>query len=74
MRYKLLLIFALSFQIYAIELPEYVAKYSYESEEINIDGIRKFSKNSINKFRFYLYNIILGDYLRAFNKKARLKI
>jgi len=48
MIYKLLLIFALSFQIYAIELPEYVAKYSYESEEINIDGIRKFSKNSNN--------------------------
>ena len=50
MRYKLLLIFALSFQIYAIEFPEYVAKYSYESEEINIEGIRKLSKdpNSFN--------------------------
>jgi hypothetical protein len=47
MKYKLLLIFALVIQINAIELPIYEAKYSYESEEINIKGIRKFQK----KFR-----------------------
>ena len=46
MKYKLLLIFALAFQINAIELPIYEARYSYESDEINIKGIRKFQKNS----------------------------
>ena len=45
MKYKLLLIFALAIQISAIELPIYEARYSYESEEINIKGIRKFQKN-----------------------------
>jgi len=48
MKYKLLLIFALVFQINAIELPIYEARYSYESEEINIKGVRKFHKNSDN--------------------------
>ena len=46
MKYKLLLIFAFAIQINAIELPIYEARYSYESEEINIKGIRKFQKNS----------------------------
>ena len=46
MKYKLLLIFALAIPINAIELPIYEARYSYESEEINIKGIRKFQKNS----------------------------
>ena len=41
MKYKLLLIFALAIQISAIELPIYEARYSYESEEINIKGVRK---------------------------------
>jgi hypothetical protein len=45
MKYKLLLIFAFAIQINAIELPIYEARYSYESEEINIKGIRKFQKN-----------------------------
>ena len=48
MKYKLLLIFALAIQINAIELPIYEARYSYESEEINIKGVRKFHKNSDN--------------------------
>jgi hypothetical protein len=46
MKYKLLLIFAFAIQINAIELPIYEARYSYESEEINIKGIREFQKNS----------------------------
>ena len=46
MKYKLLLICAFAIQINAIELPIYEARYSYESEEINIKGIRKFQKNS----------------------------
>ena len=50
MNYKILLTLALSFQINGIELPAYEARYSYESEEINIEGIRKLSKdpNSFN--------------------------
>ena len=50
MNYKILLTLALSFQINGIELPAYEARYSYESDEINIEGIRKFSKdpNSFN--------------------------
>ena len=50
MKCKILLIIALSFQINGLELPPYEARYSYESDEINIEGIRKFSKdpNSFN--------------------------
>jgi|TARA_Y100000389_G_scaffold140467_1_gene138305 hypothetical protein len=50
MNYKILLTLALSFQINGVELPAYEARYSYESDEINIEGIRKFSKdpNSFN--------------------------
>ena len=50
MKCKILLILALSFQINGLELPPYEARYSYESDEINIEGIRKFSKdpNSFN--------------------------
>ena len=50
MNYKILLTLALSFQINGVELPAYEARYSYESEEINIEGIRKLSKdpNSFN--------------------------
>tara|TARA_X000001036_G_C20662598_1_gene799520 strand:+ start:1104 stop:1784 length:681 start_codon:yes stop_codon:yes gene_type:complete len=56
MNYKILLIFTISLQINAIELPAYEARYSYESDEINIEGIRKFSKNS-------------NDYSIGFNAK-----
>ena len=45
MKYKLLLIFVVSFGINAIEISDYEARYSFESDEINIEGIRKFSKN-----------------------------
>lgn len=50
MNYKILAILVLSFQINGVELPAYEARYSYESDEINIEGIRKFSKdpNSFN--------------------------
>ena len=50
MNYKILLTLDLSFQINGVELPAYEARYSYESEEINIEGIRKLSKdpNSFN--------------------------
>ena len=50
MNYKILLTLALSFQINGVELPAYEARYSYESDEINIEGIRKFSRdpNSFN--------------------------
>ena len=50
MNYKILLTLALSLQINGVELPAYEARYSYESDEINIEGIRKFSKdpNSFN--------------------------
>lgn len=46
MKCKILLILVLSFQINGLELPPYEARYSYESDEINIEGIRRFSKNS----------------------------
>jgi len=45
MKYELLLIFAVSFGINAIEISDYEARYSFESDEINIEGIRAFSKN-----------------------------
>ena len=45
MNYKILFICTLIYEINAIELPSYEAKYSYESDEISIEGIREFSKN-----------------------------
>jgi hypothetical protein len=46
MNYKILFICTLIYEINAVELPSYEAKYSYESDEISIEGIRGFSKNS----------------------------
>ena len=46
MNYKILFICTLIYEINAVELPSYEAKYSYESDEISIEGIREFSKNS----------------------------
>lgn len=47
MKYKFLILSLLIciFDVNAFELPEYEAKYNFESEEISITGIRKFKKN-----------------------------
>jgi hypothetical protein len=59
MNYKIIAILVLSFQINGVELPAYEARYSYESDEINIEGIRKFSKNSNNfKLSFKAKNLL----------------
>ena len=49
MKCKTLLILVLSFQINGLELPPYEARYSYESDEINIEGI------SVNKEKYVIY-------------------
>jgi hypothetical protein len=44
MKFNTCLILLLSFQLPSSEIKEYEAKYSYESDEISINGVRKFEK------------------------------
>ena len=46
MKLNIFILFMIVFSINAVELPYYEAKYKFESDEINITGIRKFNKNS----------------------------
>jgi hypothetical protein len=44
MKFNTCLLLLLSFQLPSSEIKEYEAKYSYESDEISINGVRKFEK------------------------------
>ena len=44
MKFNTCLLILLSFQLPSSEIKEYEAKYSYESDEISINGVRKFEK------------------------------
>lgn len=44
MKFNTYLLLLLSFQLPSSEIKEYEAKYSYESDEISINGVRKFEK------------------------------
>ena len=50
MKLNLFILSVTVFSIKAVELPYYEAKYKFESDEINITGIRKFNKNSETEF------------------------
>ena len=61
MKLNLIILFVTVFGVNAFELPYYEAKYKFESDEINITGIRKFNKNSEGyEIEFQASNIFAG--------------
>ena len=61
MKLNLIILFVTIFGVNAFELPYYEAKYKFESDEINITGIRKFNKNSKGYvIEFQASNLIVG--------------
>ena len=61
MKLSLIIIFVTVFSVNAFELPYYEAKYKFESDEINITGIRKFNKNSEGyEIEFQASNLLAG--------------
>ena len=61
MKLNLFILFVTVLGINAIELPYYEAKYKFESDEINITGIRKFNKNSEGyEIEFQASNLFAG--------------
>ena len=61
MKLNLIIIFVTVFSVNAFELPYYEAKYKFESDEINITGIRKFNKNSEGyEIEFQASNLLAG--------------
>jgi len=61
MKLNLFILFITVLGINAVELPYYEAKYKFESDEINITGIRKFNKNSEGyQIEFQASNLFAG--------------
>ena len=61
MKLNIFILFMIVFSINAVELPYYEAKYKFESDEINITGIRKFNKNSEGyEIEFQASNLFAG--------------
>ena len=61
MKFNLIILFITIFSVNAVELPFYEAKYKFESDEINITGIRKFNKNSKGyEIEFQASNLFVG--------------
>ena len=61
MKLNLIILFVTVFGVNAFELPYYEAKYKFESDEINITGIRKFNKNSESyEIEFQASNLFAG--------------
>ena len=61
MKLNLFILFITVLSINAVELPYYEAKYKFESDEINITGIRKFNKNSEGyQIEFQASNLFAG--------------
>ena len=61
MKLNLIILFVTVFGVNAFELPYYEAKYKFESDEINITGIRKFDKNSEGyEIEFQASNLFAG--------------
>jgi len=63
---NLFIILAYSLNINSIELPQYEAKYKFESDEITISGIREFKKNSDSyEMRFEASNLFASMYFSS---------
>lgn len=61
MKFYLFILLASIFSVNAIELPYYEAKYKFESDEINITGVREFKKNSEGyEIKFQASNLFVG--------------
>ena len=61
MKFYLFILLASIFSVNAIELPYYEAKYNFESDEINITGVREFKKNSEGyEVKFQASNLFVG--------------
>ena len=61
MKLNLIILFVTVFGVNAFELPYYEAKYKFESDEINITGIRKFNKNPEGyEIEFQASNLFAG--------------
>ena len=61
MKFYLFILLASIFSVNAIELPYYEAKYNFESDEINITGVREFKKNSEGyEIKFQASNLLAG--------------
>ena len=61
MKFHLFILLASIFSVNAIELPYYEAKYNFESDEINITGVREFKKNSEGyEIKFQASNLFVG--------------
>ena len=61
MKFYLFILLASIFSVNAIELPYYEAKYNFESDEINITGVREFRKNSEGyEIKFQASNLFAG--------------
>ena len=89
MKFKTYFLILLCFQLASSEIKEYEARYSYESDEISINGIRKFEKVDdnfvLNEFtntivykkendEKYFYELIKKIDPRAKKKKKLKKI
>ena len=61
MKFYLFTLLASIFSVNAIELPYYEAKYKFESDEINITGVREFKKNTEGyEIKFQASNLFAG--------------
>lgn len=61
MKFYLFILLVSIFSVNAIELPYYEAKYKFESDEINISGVREFKKNSEGyEIKFQASNLFAG--------------
>ena len=61
MKFYLFILLASIFSVNAIELPYYEAKYNFESDEINITGVREFKKNTEGyEIKFQANNLFAG--------------
>ena len=61
MKFYLFILLASIFSVNAIELPYYEAKYKFESDEINITGVREFKKNTEGyEIKFQANNLFAG--------------
>ena len=61
MKFYLFILLVSISSVNAIELPYYEAKYRFESDEINITGVREFKKNSEGyEIKFQASNLFVG--------------
>ena len=56
MKFNTCFLLLLCYQLASLEIKEYEARYSYESDEISINGVRKFEKVDDNFDRNHLSN------------------